>query len=532
MLRRGGILLLLVEIYWRALVKKTDFIRRINKEDRKYKMAKLKSYLRMKFSYGEKRRSRESAYSIFENDFRFDTNKNGLPKAKYYKPTDIIIYDLIKKEYLAETKNGLIKLFKKCYSHKYMWGGKSEQDIDNLIIGLDQKVNSGNSWYEIGIFDFAYNEKLDTYIDHFKIRFHNFSSSYAAIEVQIKLADSFVDELSDFIKKTYKKPGMCIHRYWGRKKGKTGAKIIYGVSAGVQSECAKSQIVYEQLQYVKSIALKEFKKYFLMMHFSNSGNVLGINVFETNIKITDRLDRPVYESLGLNDRYGFNISSAERLYVSTATIDYFDSYETDMLFVYNPDLMSDYQMFSTAHNKSLHYLTHYYLSDLYRIVILKDIGIRYLNQIRQYRNLVNKNKPYRRNHKNLLKIKYNLSKDFYEFKKIDDELPVNEEFSRAEQIIKDDSFIHSSIYHGIHTSESFYGIPRWIWKQIETNYNEVESDINRKIEISSSLTNYYAETINRLMVCIQVIIALATFYLLIFPNVAKVIAKFIEGLFH
>lgn len=241
-------------------MKKTDFIRRINKEDRKYKMAKLKSYLRMKFSHGEKRRSREFAYSIFENNYRFDTNKNGLPKAKYYKPTDIIIYDLIKKEYLAETKNGLIKLFKKCYSHKYMWGGKSEQDIDNLIIGLDQKVNSGNSWYEIGIFDFAYNEKLDTYIDYFKIRFHNFSSSYAAIEVQIKLADSFVDELSDFIKNPYKKPGMCIHRHWGRKKGKTGAKIIYGVSAGVQSECAKSQIVYEQLQYVKSIALKEFKK--------------------------------------------------------------------------------------------------------------------------------------------------------------------------------------------------------------------------------------------------------------------------------
>lgn len=508
-------------------LKKTEFAKRINKENRKYVIVKLKSYLLMKFSLGEMRKNREFAHSIFENYHSFDENNNSLPEKKYFKPTDIVLYDLIKKEDLPDVKKGLIKLLKKCYSHKYIWGGRSENDIDELISGLDQTLNSGKSWYNIGYFDYAYNSKLDSFIDHFLIHFRNFSSSYAVIEMQIVLAKPFVNELAEFVKEQYKKPGMCIHRHWGRKKGKSGAKINFGVSSGVQSECAKSQLMYEQLQYVKVIFLKELKKYFPLMHFSRSGRIYGINVFETNITYTDKLDSSVYDGLGLDERYGFNFSAAERLYISTKTLRTFDSYESDMMFLFNPNLIEDYKAFSSAHNKSLYQLTMGYMNELYRGVILKDLGIEYLRLISQYRNLVNKYKPYKNSHRRLLKLKYSFNKEFYDFKKIDEELPVEIEFDCMDKILQNDSFTSASIYCCFHTAELFYSMPRWVWKQIRSNYEEVKNDLYRKLEISDSLKNYSMETSNRILVSIQVVLATLTFYLLIFPDKATKIASWL-----
>lgn len=94
------------------------------------------------------------------------------------------------------------------YTQISYWGN-SEEDIDRIISGIDQTINSGNSWYHVGFFDFAYDEKLDECIEHFEISFHNFSSSYAAIEMRIALGEKFKEELSAFIKADYKKTGMC-----------------------------------------------------------------------------------------------------------------------------------------------------------------------------------------------------------------------------------------------------------------------------------------------------------------------------------
>jgi hypothetical protein len=90
-------------------LKQTDFIKKINKENRKYQIAKFTSYLQMMLSFGEKRKQRRWSYSIFEKDFPFDRNNNSLTESKYFKPTDIIVYDLIQKGDLPKVKKGLDK---------------------------------------------------------------------------------------------------------------------------------------------------------------------------------------------------------------------------------------------------------------------------------------------------------------------------------------------------------------------------------------------------------------------------------------
>ena len=143
---------------------KTKYINKIKKEDNLFRYEKIKSFLRMKLSFGKKRKQRIFSHGIFERNHFFDREKNALPHPYYFEPTDIIIYDLVAKKDLKQTKSGLIRLYKKCFTHKYISGGRSEEDIEKLINGLDQTLNSGNSWYKIGLFDFAYDKELDRYI--------------------------------------------------------------------------------------------------------------------------------------------------------------------------------------------------------------------------------------------------------------------------------------------------------------------------------------------------------------------------------
>lgn len=512
-------------------MKQTNFIKEIKKENLKYNAAKFISYLQMKLSFGGKRELMESKYSLFNEDFDFDKHNNSLPESFYYKPTDIIIYDLIKKEDLPKVKAGLVRLIKKCLSHKFLNGLRSEKDIDELVIQLDQTLNSGNSWYRTCLFDFAYDMELDPYIHHFDIRFHNFCSSYAAIEMQISLSESFIDEMSQFINKAYKKPGMCIHRLWGRSNKKSGAKISFGVSSGVQSESAKSQIVYEQLHYVKSRFLKEICIYFPLMQYSSNNNIFGINVFETNITPSTKLDNSVYIGLGLEEMSGFFFSLVERLYVSTLTTAFRDNGKSDMIYVYNPERITNYLGFVTPHNLALEQLTLDYMQELYRAIILKYFGLKHQDVISSYRNKINQCKPSKRTHKKLLKMKYQLNRDFYDFRKIDEELPVNESLKNARKTLSQNKYAKASIYDGFHTCEQFTDYPQWIWKQVKTNYSEVENDLARKIEISDSLYKYSYERRSRWIVIFQVLLATATFFFLVFPNKAKEFAEILKHAF-
>ena len=93
-------------------------------------------------------------------------------------------------------------------------------------------------------------------------------------------------------------------------------------------------------------------------------------------------------------------------------------------------------------------------------------------------------------------------------------------------------YAKSSTYYGTHTCKRFTDAPKWIWEQIRLNYAEVISDLNRKLEISDSLSKYIGERKNRNLVFIQVVLAAATFFLLLFPSKAEAIASLIRRVWH
>ena len=170
------------------------------------------------------------------------------------------------------------------------------------------------------------------------------------------------------------------------------------------------------------------------------------------------------------------------------------------------------------------------MEKLHKVIILSELGRSYWNLISEYRNKINECKTSRRQHKKLLKLKYQINQDFYDFKKIDEELPVDKKLERAEKVMSSYKYAKLSTYFGVHTYEQFVNIPKQSWIHIRANYTEAANDLNRKLEIADSLAKYTSERKTRNMVFIQVILATATFFFLIFPSKAAAAADLIKRL--
>ena len=98
-------------------MRETECIKQIKKENREYKKIKFLSWIKMKLTFSnEKRKKKEFSYSIFQREKFYDNKANALPEDLYFKPTDIVLYDLIQKQDLEIVKKGLGRLFKKCLS--------------------------------------------------------------------------------------------------------------------------------------------------------------------------------------------------------------------------------------------------------------------------------------------------------------------------------------------------------------------------------------------------------------------------------
>ena len=487
----------------------------------------MKLYLKKVFSVGESRKNNEFLYSAINDYKTFDKPDNSLPEDYYVKPTDILMYDLVPKADLGKLKKGIFKLYRKCYTHKYLYHGRSESDVDELIKRLDQTLHSGNSWSRIGLFDFAFNDRLDALFERFEINLYNFSSSYAVLQIRVVLSDSFKDEMAAFIHSNYKKEGLEICRNWVNSKGKSGARIGYGVSSGCLSSYAKCTLIYEQLEYLKSLFLKEMLSFFPFMLLSRMGKTIGIYAIETNITPDNRLNESIYDSLGLSDRYGFYFSEAERLYVGLSKSGINDDIN-NMAYVYNPLIIKDYEPYLTPNNMTLSHLMDGYFAGLYRIILLHNLGSYYLGLLSDYRNRVNMIKPMSCTLRKLLKLRSDFNLALYDFRKIDDELSINKEIEKQRYHLNDDYYVSRSIYWGRHTSDYLFIVTESDWEQVKKSMMEISNDLSNKIEISSSLLSYRREGSNRRIGFYQLLLAILTFVLLIYPDKAVLFSNAIN----
>ena len=501
-------------------------MKKIKKDDRIYRIEKIKLAIEIFFSWNKKKRiERCRRYELFQNH-PWEQESNALPSGLYFTPKDIVVLDLIAKKDISSVKRGIIKLYKRYYSHKFLLSTSFNNDIDKILMGLDQAISKGRSWYRTNIFDFENSKNLKRYIDYFEVEFLNICSSYAAIEFIFHFSKEFTGEIENFISENYENKEKHISKIWKRNNKKNGAILGIAVGGEDTNESAKSRIIYEQIEYVKLLCMQEMNAIFPL--FSKRDKTLyGINIFETNIACDESLPLHIYGSLGINLAKGFLLSSAEKLFVSTDTLYSEDEYETDMMYIYNDQLVTDYDGFENAHNYIVKKMG-WFLKDMALAIIYKNMGIYYYNQIVIYRNRINGIKMNIRSYKKLLQLKYEFEKSFYDFNIIREQIPIERESERMLHKLEECDYARYSCYLGYHPYKLFVAIPKNQWHSIIENYDYLSQELDKKIEIAASLKGYKDVRKGYHISWYQFIVAIITLYLMIYSEMIEKITKLIE----
>ena len=503
-------------------------MKEIKRDGKRYHIEKFKSVIKIIFASNKKQRAaRKFRYSIFRNNY-WKQESNALPSGLYFRPKDIAVIDLIAKKDISNVKKGIIELYKKYYSHKFLMGASFNIDIEQILMEVDQTISNGKSWYKTSIFDFENSKKLKKYIDYFEVEILNISSSYAAMEFMFHFSKEFTEEIENFISENYENTGMYISQIWTKNNKKNGAKIDIATGGGDANESAKSRIVYEQLEYVKLLCMKEMCKIFPLFS-ANDKNLYGMNIFETNIPCDDSLPLEIYRGLGMDLSDGFLLSRAEKIFVSTDTLYSENKYESDMMYVYNDKLLTDYGGYGSAHNYFIEKLKNF-LAEMGLSIIYKNLGIYYYDQIVAYRNKINGIQMNRRNYKKLLKLKYAFEKLFYDFYIIKKQIPIDNESDRMLCQLEKCEYAKASLYAGHHPYKKFVTKPQNLWHKIIENYDNLLLELNKKIEIATSLKNFEDVKKGYHISWYQFLVAIITLYLVIYPDMAKKIAAVINEL--
>ena len=512
-------------------MKKTRYWYHIVVKDIEYKFVKIRHWLAMVISINKtKKKRRKMSFNMFQEKPYFRDRHNGLPQNTYFTPENIILIDLIDKKDIWKVKKGITSVFKDCLSHKFLPLARPLEDFDNMLAGLDELLSDNNSWYNTSVFDFENSRHLKKYIGYFEIAFRNFSASYIAIEMNIHLSDEYQKELSEFAKNEYVKPGMTAIKLWSTTHKKSGAKIKYGVSKGAVNSDVKSQLLYEQIQYIKKIFIKRMKQYFPLVLGNEDEYPYGIVVYNTNIDAEKDYPKEALDGLGINLLSGFFISESAKLFMSMDTLPDRDNNKSDMMYIYNPEKIVKKGCFREVSQQALYYLMEEYMEYLYKVITLKNLGTYYLSICADFRNRINHIRMDKKSYSRLLKIQYEFEVTFFVYKKVHEEINSNDEYEKLQNWLENNEYVRRSTFDGYHTYESFVDTPQYNDSLIEQKVIELERELDRKIKVSDSLKKYSGDKRNYVMAIIQLIIAIATFVLLLFPEKAQLIATFFMGI--
>ncbi len=413
-------------------------------------------------------------------------------------------------------------------SHKFLGGGYSPDQLAESIANLDNTINSAESWFITGIFDFAEDPNLDKYIHHFQIRIRNFSSSYMAIEMRLNLKVEFQDEMNEFLHDNSEIRKPCLTPFWQRNSKKCGGKIGYGV--GLTPGLDKSIILNEQLQHIKNLFLKKINKFIPLFQYSHGKKLFSVNVFKTDLDIRNNISNYQLDRMGLDEHYGFFLSEAERLYCGTRLEAPVIKEDSDLIYVYNPEKIGIGPGLCTPENTALYQLTHEYMDKMYQFLIIRNLGVNYANGISIFRNGVNRLKSNKNAHKQLLKIKYNIEKEYYTYEKIDKEISVEKLIKEVHEYLDRNEYARRSVVFPMYVNRAyryFTTAPQRTWELVDINYTELLRNLENKISVAASLNNYYDVRKNYIISGIQMVLAIITFILLLFPDKAAVLAALI-----
>lgn len=490
-------------------------------ENIKYKILKLRySILRYSLFNKDKRDYYKESYNRnFIEPWKFREIDLSIPDEMYFLPICIVTTDLVLREDIPRLKKGLKKMLIKYYSHKFLGGQSSIEEIMKNIENMDDTLTSWYNSVNIGTLDFETDSNLSEYISYFDMHIKNINTSYLSLEFYIYPTENFQKELIEIINNDYEFIEGHVIQHLVRNTKASGGKKTYSIGH-YNNAHLKSDLIYEQIGIFKWKFFNRMQRYFSTILHSKNINPPSINIYKTNKDYEEIQSKDFWDSIGILDYQGQAIDSARKLYFRTNLSGrYKNTTGRDLIYVVNETKVTHKPYYYSIDFQIIHELTEEISTNIFKCVLLDALNdytstilVSYklkLNEIKLERNKLNK----------LLKMRYFYEKDMDFYKRF-----------VSEHMWKDVEKNIATVFNSKHQKGAFdYRVltesPVISSNKIIGQMENITLEFNDKISILQYLSEYKNENKNRRMNFIMLLISTLTFLFIIFPSLSERFAR-------
>jgi hypothetical protein len=495
--------------------------RKRNIEKTKYKFVKFKYFISQYTTLNKTRREhRKFAYvRSFVEPHLFRDEDSTIPEGKYYLPVCVITSDLVLRENIPQLKSGLIRLLKKHYSHKFLGGQRSIDEILKNIENMDDTLTSWYDWIDIGRFDFEKDRIIKQQISYFDVYIKNINSSYLSMEFHLYITDNYRKEQSRIIDNNYVNIEGYIMPGFTQNHRISGGKRTHGVGH-YNNAHLKSDLIYENIAVLKWQFYNRIQKYFLTTLHQKAINPPSINIYKTNIHYTDKNTRDFWDSVGILSFQGQFIDESRKLFFKTNLSGRYEhKLRTDLIYVVNDMTMEKSLGYYSTDFQIVCEFKENLSTSIFKFALLDALNEIAAKELITYKLKLNKIKLGKNRLNGLLRLRYFYEKDMDYYRRyVCDDI-----WERAQNNLSktfDDKKLKRSFDYRV-LSES----PIMAKNKIIEQINVLSQEFNDKTSILQHLAAYKNENRSKTINYIMLVLAAATLIFVIYPDLANVVGE-------
>ena len=509
--------------------------RKLFKEKLIYTYAKQRAQILCKIP-GKQKKYWSENYKLVYGDNSFEKYmsekySNEIPKDGKLELNQLIICDLVRREDIKSLQAGVRYLIKHRRANRFLGG--SIDGLDEMCRQIETMDSTLLSWYnkvECGIFEFK-RHSLEKEIDYFTLNIENVNSAFLAVELIVFPTEEKKKELREIIHRNYSdEKGYAFPTLTG-KSGKNGAYENFSV-VHYNNASLKADKIYEIVSCFEWNILDELASHIPFLLHGQGIMPPRMEMFYTNIDYCEK-NNEFWDSIGIREYNGQFIDDRQKIFFETELSDRYKKAELNnrMIYVIKDDDVEIGQ-FQSVKDEVYHHMREYSI-DYFKIMFLRILAREAGKQLVVYRRKLDKIKLKRNQLNQLLKLKYNLSKNIDDYNKyIRDEIWERTD-KRLQGIFEENSEIASKAKHNFFISMKCYiqysiSDMKKIDKDIDILYREYED----KKEILQNLANFKNNKRSLLLNLAMLFVSTVTLAFVVFPRRAEALAEVIRNIYN
>lgn len=504
-------------------------------EDLVYTYAKQRAQILRKIP-GKQKKFWSNNYKFVYGDNSFvkymaEEYSNEIPKDGKMELNQFVICDLVRREDIKLLQAGVRHLIKHKRANRFLGG--NIDGLDEICRKIETMDSTLLSWYnkvECGIFEFK-KQSLEKEIDYFILNIRNVNSAFLAVELIVFLTEEKKEELREIINRNYiDERGYAFSTLTG-KNGKNGAYENYSVTH-YNNASLKADKIYEIVSCLEWKILDKLSSNIPFLLHNQGIMPPRMEMFYTNIDYHEE-NNEFWDSIGIREYNGQFIDDRQKIFFDVELSDRYEKAELNnrMIYVIKDDDIEIGQMQSVK-DEVYHHMREYSI-DYFKIMFLRILAREAGKQLIIYRRKLDNIKLKRNQLNQLLKLKYDLSKNIDNYNKfIRDEIWGKID-KRLQEIYEENSEIASKAKHNFFISmKSYIQYSIRDKEKIDKDIGVFYREYNDKKEILQNLADFKNNKRSLLLNLAMLFVSTVTLVFVVFPKRAEALAEVIRNIYN